>query len=296
MNPQISPIKSSDNSKTKNIIHTIRNFKISNAASWLILGAAVLIAGGMILRSANQDIKIPFQQLQQKETTPLITTAKGIDKFIGQEVKVQGILNYESQSKIPFYIKFKDGTEIQSLESPLKYANKVPVESSFFHNLGGKKVEVSGLIYQCKELDSCIGIGISSPILEAFYEDGGVKNRIPLTEEIPQPSNQLEGKESFLPHFRISKENVDTGEVKVKIGEIFEGELILANQNFAMGDLSEGPIQDIKISINTSENLQLLDEKEQYISKLNMGNQKHLNCGLKLWGEINLRVMKGLIS
>ena len=63
-----------------------------------------------------------------------------------------------------------------------------------------------------------------------------------------------------------------------------------------MGDLSEGPIQDIKISINTSENLQLLDEKEQYISKLNMGNQKHLNCGLKLWGEINLRVMKGLIS
>ena len=147
MNPQISPIKSSDNSKTKNIIHTIRNFKISNAASWLILGAAVLIAGGMILRSANQDIKIPFQQLQQKETTPLITTAKGIDKFIGQEVKVQGILNYESQSKIPFYIKFKDGTEIQSLESPLKYANKVPVESSFFHNLGGKKVEESGLIF-----------------------------------------------------------------------------------------------------------------------------------------------------
>lgn len=46
--------------KTENVFQFVKKSRISNWASWLVLGAVVLIAGGTVWWRWNQKIKIPL--------------------------------------------------------------------------------------------------------------------------------------------------------------------------------------------------------------------------------------------
>jgi len=85
-----------------------------------------------------------------------ITSSSNIEECIGKRIKAVGILECErvgvSEKAAFHFLKFDDGTELRFLE---EYPN--------CKSYDGKKVNVIGKFYQCKEgLDQCSGVGLAN--------------------------------------------------------------------------------------------------------------------------------------
>jgi uncharacterized RDD family membrane protein YckC len=115
-----------------------------------ILAAIFLIALNPLGRMEDlRESQERFEQPQFKTDCMSIVSDSNLGACINQQIRAYGNLSCFEKIKVPAYIVFDNGSNLQLIEW-------LPEWEEYCR----RRVQIDGLLYECGELDSCVGMGL----------------------------------------------------------------------------------------------------------------------------------------